>query len=273
MPCQDPSGSSPEDKAKSNSSPPVEAAKGGNTLAPLIKPPSESTSLQGLSLAEKREKEAARNLQLFIASFRTSGATPPCRSFRSLITIGEFGPYIAKLSQANSEADLKSVVEEFKPFKAALNDLVAMSRNAVNALKAASRQASGKQIDKRAGSKAKESSMVPSSTNKMALFERGMEKGESIPTKNLKNSEQANPIDALASPLVVKGFDDDLVATLTAIGVTFQPRFAGSKFSGPHSLSFPGYAEPLVLVTWILLRLHWPWTSVFELLCARGISI
>ena len=65
----------------------------------------------------------AKKLREYIASFR-SGNTPPCRSYRHLITLREFDPYIANLSGAQQKGELKDLKSTMSCFKKALNDLI-----------------------------------------------------------------------------------------------------------------------------------------------------
>ncbi len=192
--------------------------------------PSGLTSLEGLSLAEVKDKKAARSLKVFVAGFSSSKATPPCRSFRSLITLNEFDPYFAKLESASVEADLKSVAESVKPFKAALNDLLTMTRNASTALRNGVRQAAGK--DGKVGGKANKASssaQINPTMTKLALFERGVEKGTPAQVMDIGVCMLTKPMDTITEPLVMKGFSSDDLAPLHAAGIAFNSKFQGSR--------------------------------------------
>ena len=95
------------------------------------------SSSAGLSPAALEVKHASRALKVFLAGFSIpgNGQTPPCRSFRSLITLAEFSPFFERLVAAESEDDLKVITDEIKPFKLAHNDLVSMARNAGTTIK------------------------------------------------------------------------------------------------------------------------------------------
>lgn len=196
-----------------------------------LKAASDVTSLQGLSSAEKREKLASRALKVFIAGFRSSGATPPCRSFRSLITMEEFTPYFVKFESATSEADLKAVAESTKAFKSALNDLTTMTRNASTALRNAMKQAHGK-ADKKGAKKNQSAGLIDPSTARLALFERGVEKGQAVSIKDISEKGFVQ-MTTLESPIVVKGFEQSDLEMLGTCAQAFVPKFQASKLTGP----------------------------------------
>ncbi|CAK0874664.1 unnamed protein product [Prorocentrum cordatum] len=191
---------------------------------------SATTSTEGLSIAERREKRAARNLKVFIAGFRSSQLTPPCRSYRSLIVLHEYQPYWEKLKLAESEADLKQVAEEVKPFKIALNDLISMTRNATNTLKNALKQACEKNKD---GGKARKVAKgdkagiaLQGSGSRLQLFDRGVEKGTAMPTFEIA---QDIPVNALATPTRVKNVSQEDLDALTEMANAFAPKFQSSR--------------------------------------------
>jgi len=192
-----------------------------------------ATSFAGLSPEQIADKKAARALQVFLAGFLHGKVVPPCRSYRSLLTMNDFIAYFGKFAAAECEADIKTVLDEMKPFKQALNDLVSMTRNAVTALKNAMKQAQGKNNDK--GKQASQASGLT------ALFERGVEKGSGLPIMDI--GAGATPLTSLAEPMLVTGLFNgvDADGPLWAAIKSFKPKFENSKLRTSE-----GRAERLV---------------------------
>eukprot|EP00959_Pyramimonas_sp_CCMP1952_P239548 5006396-Pyramimonas_sp.AAC.1 len=103
-----------------------------------------------------------------------------------------------------------------------------MTRNATTVLKNALKQASTKDSKKGAAGKAVGSGQSAACV-KLALFERGVEKSKSCDVKGLSVAENSGPLNAVAAPIIVKGFEPTDIAGLLATGVAFQPKFASSK--------------------------------------------
>ena len=110
----------------------------GPGASPQIRkpPPSEAPSTVNnyISIAGGVEKA----LRKFIASFSDGGekselgSQPPCRSYRSLKCLQEFKEVERKLKGARSKEEIVGINNSFKPFKAALADLMTMSKAANN---------------------------------------------------------------------------------------------------------------------------------------------
>lgn len=64
------------------------------------------------------------------------GKNPPCRSYRSLIHISEFDSIKSKLMSVQSKEGIQHLREEYKPFKPAIQDLLAMGKAAATRLDA-----------------------------------------------------------------------------------------------------------------------------------------
>ena len=128
-----------------SSVPAVGSSPAAGVSAP--QPPPSCHSSQGLSAEQLANKRASRMVKSFVASFRNGAVMPPCRSYRNFMALSEFSVYFERIAEAKTEADIKNVKDEMKPFKAALNDLVTQSRNAsvalCNALKGAKKSAQG----------------------------------------------------------------------------------------------------------------------------------
>ena len=76
-------------------------------------------------------------LRRHIARFEADGLTPPTRSYRNLICLHEFQDLFAPIKNAQTPAEANQCKANMKPFKLALNDLVSMSRAALESIKKA----------------------------------------------------------------------------------------------------------------------------------------
>ena len=114
----------------------------------------EDKTPSGKSIVRTPEQRARRALAKFIASFREgTGVSPPTRSWRNLLVLSDFSPYIEKIKKSQKEIDIANVKTEMKVFKNALNDLISLSKSAVQSLdKAVTTQLNKKRM-KDSGSK------------------------------------------------------------------------------------------------------------------------
>ena len=156
-------------------------------------PPASAHSSQGLVGTALLEKRATRALRTFIAKFGSSKETPPCRSYRNLMCLCEFKSYIAKIADANSEADIRAAKLEMAPFKTALNDLLTMGRQAGEAFKKAIAN-----HKKRTATplKLKSTKKATGTVAGLAIFDRGFDKGTPLLEKALSELLQVDVVDA-----------------------------------------------------------------------------
>jgi hypothetical protein len=87
-----------------------------------------------------------RALKKYIAGFRVGdrtklGDAPPCRSFQSLRTLQEFEAIRRQIMASGCKTQLTDIQQMWKPFKAALNDLLTMSKAADKRLASAAKKA------------------------------------------------------------------------------------------------------------------------------------
>ena len=148
---------------------------------------------------------AARRLSIFQAGFQGAKAPkPPCRSYRNLITFGDFDDCINKLGRAESPSELKELALEIKPFKLAMNDLVAMSKSAQlamqKALTSAKKTASG--ASKKDGKKSDGKSKKDAEQVSKSLFEQGAELGTGF--EEVKLGDGPLPICSCSTPMLLK---------------------------------------------------------------------
>ena len=84
-----------------------------DTDSPQAPAPAGTThSSEGLCPTRMMQKRASRVVKTFIASFRKSEATPPCRSYQSLVALCEFNDFFERFKDAQQDSDLKSIRED-----------------------------------------------------------------------------------------------------------------------------------------------------------------
>lgn len=106
----------------------------GGVAAAVEKTPSNASTDKN----KTPEQMAKKRLAKFIASFREgSGIAPPTRSWRNLLLLSEFQEFFDKMRRAQKDVDLQNIKSEMKVFKAALNDLVNLTKASVTSLEKA----------------------------------------------------------------------------------------------------------------------------------------
>ena len=102
---------------------------------------------------------AEKALQKYIVSFETTGnpaigSAPPCRLYRSLITLGELETLYAGLGDCRTASQIKATADSIMPFRAAYVDLLGMTKAAVTRLKEASKASEQRRKEKADGAEA-----------------------------------------------------------------------------------------------------------------------
>ena len=124
------------------------------------------------------QQRASKALAKFVAGFKEgSKEPPPTRSWRNLQTLSSFDEFFKKFEKAQKEQDIGLVRAEMKVFKAALNDLISLTRAALATLKKAYEAFQKKKDKALADPKMKK---VSSTSTTSALFEAVMERGVAI---------------------------------------------------------------------------------------------
>ena len=137
-----------------------------------------------MSGVDKINKQKARALRSFIASFRnTSGGAPPCRSYRNLLVRCEFDDYVAKIDTVKSQEEIGTIKDSMKPFKTSINDLITQCQHADASLKKAIKAA----LKAKFRDPQQNKGVAPS--QKLSFFEKAAEKGKQIASVEIVDVE------------------------------------------------------------------------------------
>lgn len=140
----------------------------------------------------------------------------------------EFKEFYDKIEWVNSEAELKSLRDEAKPFKMALTDLVSSTRNASNQLQKQMNTGTGKVKGKGKGGKGANPAAVAAADGTKPsnlLFDFVFDKG--TPMNVLDFSQLPDPMDALEEPYIINNITT-AQEILTAIS-KFDEKFQASN--------------------------------------------
>ena len=138
-----------------------------------------------LPTTERLRRRRQKRLMAYLATFREKadgssvvGVSPPCRSYKNLITLNDYDSHFAALEKAKSPDMLTQSIENLKPFKSALNELVTLSRGALLSLERALRAAAKQEESRKAGCKpnSKEAKQAANVGIKL-LWDRACEQG------------------------------------------------------------------------------------------------
>jgi hypothetical protein len=131
-----------KDKGEEQSTPTAMGVASTAELAEVVGDDVEKASLKSLSTVTKFVSKSGgdpiKALKKYIASFgddsacKELGGQQPCRSYRSLKCLSEFGDMEVQLKASQSKVDITAINAKFKPFKSALNDLMTMAKAAAN---------------------------------------------------------------------------------------------------------------------------------------------
>lgn len=212
-------------------------------------------SSQGLNGPALLHKKAARAMKAYIARFRDSGNTPPCRSYRNLVCLAEFSSYFERIPNVTADNEIKAIKSEMVPFKNALNDLVTMGRNASESFSNSLTKMRKAKVN---DTKAKTPKNKASSGGSV-LFERVPEKGTPIATFEMSI---LTPTDRIDKPFIVTGVEtDSVMSPISPLPVcidSFKAKFAKSTIRNDRGraerpLKGPPLDEAQILINRLVL--------------------